>query len=55
MAKDDDFIEKFEKQIDLLRNLEKAVQDAIGRARKKLADLKSGKDIEEVFPDPPEK
>ena len=35
MAKDDDFIEKFKKQIDLLKNLEKAVQDALGRAHQK--------------------
>jgi hypothetical protein len=55
MAKDDDFIEKFKKQIDLLKNLEKAVQDAIGRAHRKLEELNRGEPIEKVFAVPPEK
>jgi hypothetical protein len=55
MAKDDDFIEKFKKQIDLLKNLEKAVQDALGRAHQKLAELNRGEDIKKVFSSPPKK
>ncbi len=55
MAKDDDFIEKFKKQIDLLKNLEKAVQDAIGRAHHKLAELNREEPIEKVFGKPPKK
>jgi hypothetical protein len=55
MAKDDDFIEKFKKQIDLLKNLEKAVQDALGRAHQKLAELNRGESIEKIFSAPPKK
>ncbi|HWY82603.1 MAG TPA: hypothetical protein VNY10_11860 [Roseiarcus sp.] len=55
MAIDDDFVKNFKKQIDLLKSLEKAVQDAIGRANEKLDELNRGERIEKVFGTRPEK
>jgi hypothetical protein len=52
MAKDDEFKEKFKKQIDLLQNLEKAVQEALKRAGDKLAALERGEPVEKVFGQP---
>jgi hypothetical protein len=55
MAKDDDLIEKLKKQIHLLNNLENAVTDAIGRANRKLEELRRGEPIEKVFAVSPKK
>jgi hypothetical protein len=55
MAKDAEFKEMFKKQIHLLENLEKAVQEALKRAGDKLAALERGEPIEKVFGKPTEK
>jgi hypothetical protein len=48
---DDDFIKKFQSQIFLLENMEKAVKEAIGNAKNDLKLLKAnhGKNIEDVI------
>ena len=55
MAIDDDFVKKFQKQIDLLKSLDTAVQDAIRRANQKLDELNRGEPIEKVFGAPRKK
>jgi len=53
MAIDEKLLESFQDQIDVLKSVEKAVQDAIGRANTRLALLNKpenrGKNIEDVF------
>jgi hypothetical protein len=53
MAIDEKFLKSFEDQIDVLKSVEKAVQDAIGRANARLALLNKpehrGKNIEDVL------
>jgi hypothetical protein len=48
---DDDFIKKFQSQIFLLENMEKAVKEAIGNAKDDLKLLKAnpGKKVEDVI------
>jgi tetrahydromethanopterin S-methyltransferase subunit A len=54
MAIEKEFIDRFQQQIDLLKNLEKAIQDAIVRADGKIKKMRDGKSMEEVFgPAPP--
>jgi cyanate lyase len=58
MTIDNEFVAQFEAQIGLLENMEKAVKEAIGKARDDLKLLKAnpGKNIEDVIPpDPPKK
>jgi hypothetical protein len=53
MAIDEKLLKSFQDQIDALKNVEKAVHDAIGRANTRLGLLNKpenrGKNIEDVF------
>lgn len=56
MADDADFIERFEKEIKVLRDLQKAAGDAIERAESRIARMRNGESKEDVFgPIPPKK
>jgi hypothetical protein len=58
MTIDDDFIKKFQSQIYLLENMEKAVTKAIGDAQDdlKLFEANRGKNVEDVIrPEKPKK
>lgn len=46
---ENDFIEKFDMQIHVLKTLRERVQDAIGRAEKKLKQVNDGEPFEDVF------
>jgi hypothetical protein len=52
MVVDQGFIDRFQKQIDVLTKLEKSVSAAIETAHGQIKDLKDGKSIEQVFPVP---
>lgn len=49
MAVDNDFIERFEKEIELLKDLQKAASDGIERAEKRLERIRNGEPREVVF------
>ncbi|WP_166488070.1 MULTISPECIES: hypothetical protein [Mesorhizobium] len=49
MAVDNDFIERFEKEIKLLKDLQKAASDSIERAEKRLERIRNGEHREVVF------
>ncbi|WP_324764973.1 hypothetical protein SO078_29280 (plasmid) [Sinorhizobium meliloti] len=53
----DDFIERFQKEIGILKNLQERVGEAIGRAEGRLRQVvEEGKSVEDVFgPIPPKK
>jgi len=54
MEIDEGFIGKFKIQIEVLKGVEKAVQDAIARANQNLKRIEDGEPIEKVFaPVPP--
>lgn len=56
MAVDYEFIERFEKEIKVLRDLQKAAEDAIERAENRIARIRHGESKEDVFgPIPPKK
>jgi hypothetical protein len=50
MPVDDDLKAEIQKQIDLLELLRTEVEDAIGRAKTKIALVDEGKTREQVFP-----
>ncbi|CAM5767934.1 hypothetical protein LMIY3S_02330 [Labrys miyagiensis] len=49
MAVDQEFIDRLEKETDLLRKLQTEVDAAIKRAEKKINDMKNGATKTEVF------
>ncbi|WP_331372729.1 hypothetical protein [Sinorhizobium chiapasense] len=56
MAVDYEFIERFEKEIKVLRDLQKAAEDAIERAQNRIERMRNGESKEDVFgPVPPKK
>ena len=55
MAIEKDFIDRFQQQIDLLKNLEQAVQDAIVRAEGQIKKMRDGESMEQVFGPVPSK
>lgn len=56
MAVDQDFIERFQKETNLLKNLQKRISEAIDRAEDRIAKMKEGKlSKEEIFGAPPKK
>jgi hypothetical protein len=53
MDMNQDFIDRFEKEIEFLKRFQKAAGDAVKRAEDRLKEMKPGKSIEEVFGPPP--
>lgn len=54
MAVEKEFLEHFQKETDLLRNLHTEVGKAIGRADKRIEQMLQGQSMEQVFgPKPP--
>jgi hypothetical protein len=48
-----EFIDRFEKEIEFLKRFQKAAGDAVKRAEDRLKEMRPGKPMEEVFGPPP--
>jgi hypothetical protein len=55
MPNDDDFMENFAREIELLRNLQKQSTDALRRAEDRFERMRNGESKEQVFGNTPPK